>query len=166
MKAVLLLIGMLIAIAAVTGCTVQTPATLVIRLTDTTPSGIALQQAVVSIGSINLIDNATGTPTQVYAGPFTTDLIANKNAEQTIIGLQLPPGSYRGIEFDVISAKAMVDGDSVTATIQNPTVSLAHPFTLTPGKVTTLVIDFSAGSSFQQTAKGYTLKPVVRINDI
>ena len=98
--------------------------------------------------------------------PFTVDLVklANTNSILSLGLTNLPAGKYTQVRLFLSTASAtLASGAIVNLDMlgKDNVVKIIQPFTINPGKTTTLIVDFDAQHSVVKADGKYILKPVV-----
>lgn len=122
--------------------------------------------------------NASGQWMTVFEGSKTVDLLTLTNITGILGQQDLPSGKYTQIRltvkdviFNVTNSILSITNKRVSATVMNSTdvpsgeLRFIHPFTVTQGKTTALILDFDVTHSVTKTENGYILKPVIQITD-
>lgn len=122
--------------------------------------------------------NATGEWKTVFEGNKSVDLLTLTDLVGVIGQQNLPPGKYTQIRFsiedvvfNVTNSQLFIKNKRYSAMVLNSSgvpsgeLRFVHPFNVTAGKTTALIIDFDVQLSVKKTADGYMLQPVVKITD-
>jgi hypothetical protein len=144
---------------------------LEIMLTDAPPD-LNVEKALVTISSVEVHragedddgedDDDKGWITVVETAQ-TFDLIAVKEAEAFLGSAELAPGKYTQIRLHVEKAVATIDGTEHELKVPSEKIKLNHPFTIEPGSITKLTLDFDAQKSIHQAGRKYMLKPTIKV---
>ena len=109
-------------------------------------------------------------PDTLTAEERTYDLLTLVDGVSAVLGEEeLPAGSYSQIRLIVEDAWMVVEGDSVDVFIPSGMqtgVKLVHGFTVDPGVLTELTLDWDACRSLVETPPGsgeWLLKPTIRV---
>ncbi len=119
--------------------------------------------------SVHLADeDSTGGWRVVSTDSAVYDLLSLRNgAMAAIADSALPAGDYTQIRLHLGDGnRVVVDGDTLALTVpsgQQSGLKLNHPFTIEPGALYEITLDFDAARSVHRTGNGrYMLKPVIR----
>src|SRR3989344_826650 len=152
------------------GCTQPQPpaggtGTLVLKITDAM-TDLQIEKLEITVSSIQVHkageDDANWTT--IVEGPETFDLIAIKNVQQLLGSKTLESGKYTQIRLNVDSASGIIDGNSVELTIPSKTIKLVNEFDINADESTTLILDFDAQQSVNETGNGeFKFQPVIKV---
>lgn len=122
--------------------------------------------------------NATGEWKTVFEGNKSVDLLTLTDLVGVISQQNLPSGKYTQIRFsienvvfNVTNTQLFIKNRRYSAMVVNSSgvpsgeLRFVHPFNITAGKTTAVIIDFNVQLSAKKSADGYMLNPVVKITD-
>lgn len=165
MRKSMLILPVLVAIIAASGCTTQSgTGDLVLKITDQ-PS-LSIEEALVTISDVQVHMPAEGNESgwvTVVEGPVEYDLVELIDVEQVLGGASLPAGIYTQIRLEVDSAVVTIEDEEHTLTIPSGSVKLVRAFEIREGETTELTLDFDAQESIHKAGPSYIMRPVIRV---
>jgi|SRR3972149_518994 len=122
--------------------------------------------------------NASGEWKTVFEGTKTVDLLTLGDVSGILGQEDLPSGKYtqlrltmENVVFNITNTLLTIKNKNYDAFVTNSSdvpsgeLRFVHPFNVTAGKTTAIIVDFDVQQSVKRTADGYMLRPVVKITD-
>ena len=107
---------------------------------------------------------AGGAWTSLSPNPVTVDLMAIQGVSQLLTSLDLPPGTYTQVRFDVTACAVQIGSQTYQATVPTDKVRLVNPFVITLGQSSKVFIDFDASKDLVSTGiNQFLFKPVIAL---
>lgn len=140
--------------------------TLQLMITDK-PGDLNITAAWINISTIQVHksgNNTTAGWSTIIEDAKVFDLVKLRNITEFLGKENLTVGNYTQIRFNVNKANVTIDDVVYNLTIPSKTIKLNHPFNITEGITTTLILDFDANESIHETGNNkYMLQPVIRV---
>ena len=164
---ILVILGVLIASCAFSGCIRPGTGQLVLKITD--DPGLNIQKANVTISQVLIhrnaaINNTTAGWEMMVNTSQTFDLISLLNVTELFGSVNLSVGMYTQIRLVIDSCVITVNGTEYNCTIPSGTIKLITPFVLMPDQTITLTMDFNIQKSITEKGNNkYTFNPVIKV---
>jgi len=110
-------------------------------------------------------DSSGGEWIIIDNGEQTYDLLTLSGGVTALMGeAELEAGHYTQLRLILTGAEVVVDSVSYPLTVPSGTLKFVNGFDISADEPVTLIIDFDAAKSINQTGNGtYKLKPVIRV---
>lgn len=103
----------------------------------------------------------------VFEGSKTFNLLDYVGNVTGILGeVELQPGEYEQIRLYIDSATITVNGQTQNLTVPSKVLKFVEGFQVEANKTLFLTLDFDSEKSIVKDARGYKLKPVIKLKEI
>ncbi len=143
-----------------------------IRATDPPPADVSSAVVYLSSIEVHYVSNSTSDWVTIVGAPPSFDLIEVLDGVEVILGSEnVTAGKYTQIRMNVDMVEVVTTaGDNITAEVPSGKLKIVRPFTVEPGGITVLTLDFDGEKSLVLRGKDAAsanrtalFKPVVKL---
>ena len=165
MKKILILCAAIALALAAGSCTSGRSGNFQLYMTDAPIEG--LEHVYITFSQIEVHKDGEDVFTSILTVPKQVDLLELRDKEEKILDIDLEPGTYSAIRLTVSVAQVVINGQTLTLTIDPPKVATVPvTFTVSEDGTVECVLDFDAAQSVTFGGGNYGLTPVIVVKSI